>query len=77
MLAGPNFDETERMLGALRCRLIASGGVGTVEHVARLARMCGLYGCIIGKALYDRAVTLPELVAICRPAAGHSSASQP
>ena len=69
MLTGPNFSETEKMLGALRCNLIASGGVGSAAHVERLARMPGLYGCIIGKALYDRNVTLPELVALCRPAA--------
>jgi phosphoribosylformimino-5-aminoimidazole carboxamide ribotide isomerase len=76
MLAGPNFAETEKMLAALNCNLIASGGVGTAAHVARLARMPGLYGCIVGKALYDRSVTLPELVALCRPPAGQPSESQ-
>ena len=70
MLAGPNFSETENMLHALKCHLIASGGVGSEAHVARLAQMPGLYGCIIGKALYDKNVTLPGLVALCRPAAG-------
>ena len=77
MLTGPNFSETEKMLGALRCYLIASGGVGSGAHVERLAQMPGLYGCIIGKALYDKNVTLPELVALCRPAAGHQSAQKP
>ena len=61
MLAGPNFAETEKMLRALHCQLIASGGVGTAEHVRRLAAMPGLYGCIIGKALYDGAVSLREI----------------
>ncbi|MCE9608691.1 MAG: 1-(5-phosphoribosyl)-5-[(5-phosphoribosylamino)methylideneamino]imidazole-4-carboxamide isomerase [Chthoniobacter sp.] len=61
MLAGPNFMETERMLAVLGCQLIASGGVGTAEHVRRLAEMPGLYGCIIGKALYDGAVSLREI----------------
>ncbi len=61
MLTGPNFAETEKMLGALHCQLIASGGVGTAEHVRRLAAMPGLYGCIIGKALYDGAVHLRDL----------------
>ncbi len=63
MLAGPNFAETEKMLGTLHCQLIASGGVGTAEHVRRLAAMPGLYGCIIGKALYDGAVSLREISA--------------
>jgi phosphoribosylformimino-5-aminoimidazole carboxamide ribotide isomerase len=61
MLTGPNFPETEKMLAALRCQLIASGGVGSADHVLRLRQMPGLYGCIIGKALYDGAVNLREI----------------
>ncbi len=61
MLAGPNFSETEKMLGALGCQLIASGGVSSAEDVRRLAQMPGLYGCIMGKALYDGAVQLKNL----------------
>ena len=70
MLTGPNFTETEKMLGALGCQLIASGGVGSADHVRRLAAMPGLYGCIIGKALYDGAVSLREISAHRVPAAG-------
>jgi len=61
MMAGPNFAETEKMLGALRCQLIASGGVSSVADVKRLGQMTGLYGCIIGKALYDGAINLRDL----------------
>jgi phosphoribosylformimino-5-aminoimidazole carboxamide ribotide isomerase len=61
MLTGPNFPETEKMLAALRCQLIASGGVGSADDVRRLREMPGLYGCIIGKALYDGAVTLSQI----------------
>jgi phosphoribosylformimino-5-aminoimidazole carboxamide ribotide isomerase len=61
MLEGPNFTETEKMLATLQCQLIASGGVGTAEHVLRLAQMPGLYGCIIGKALYDGKVRLADV----------------
>jgi phosphoribosylformimino-5-aminoimidazole carboxamide ribotide isomerase len=64
MLQGPNFEETERMLAALDCQLIASGGVSSADDVRRLAQMRGLYGCIIGKALYDGAVALRELAAL-------------
>ncbi len=60
MLQGPNFAELEKMLAALGCQLIASGGVSSAEDVRRLGRMPGLYGCIIGKALYDGALTLGE-----------------
>jgi phosphoribosylformimino-5-aminoimidazole carboxamide ribotide isomerase len=61
MLTGPNFPETEKMLAALRCQLIASGGVSSADDVRRLGGLPGLYGCIIGKALYDGALTLAEV----------------
>jgi phosphoribosylformimino-5-aminoimidazole carboxamide ribotide isomerase len=61
MLQGPNFAETEKVLQTLTCQLIASGGVSSAADVERLAQMPGLYGCIIGKALYDGAVNLPDL----------------
>ncbi len=63
MLQGPNFAETQKMLEALDCQLIASGGVSSAADVERLAQMPGLYGCIIGKALYDGAVHLRDLTA--------------
>ena len=63
MMQGPNFAETEKMLHALQCQLIASGGVSSAADVRRLAQMTGLYGCIIGKALYDGAVKLRDLTA--------------
>jgi phosphoribosylformimino-5-aminoimidazole carboxamide ribotide isomerase len=64
MMQGPNFAEMEKMLSTLECQLIASGGVSSVGDVRRLGEMPGLYGCIIGKALYDEAMSLPELVAM-------------
>jgi phosphoribosylformimino-5-aminoimidazole carboxamide ribotide isomerase len=65
MLQGPNFAETARVHEAVSAKggqLIASGGVGNAEHVRRLAEMPNLYGCIIGKALYDGTLTLREVV---------------
>jgi phosphoribosylformimino-5-aminoimidazole carboxamide ribotide isomerase len=61
MMQGPNFIETENVLRSLSCQLIASGGVSSADDVRRLAQMSGLYGCIIGKALYDGAVNLREI----------------
>ena len=61
MMQGPNFTEMENMLAALNCKLIASGGVSSASDVERLGRMPGLYGCIIGKALYDAAVKLRDI----------------
>ena len=69
MMQGPNFAETEKMLGSLHSQLIASGGVSSVADVQRLGLMPGLYGCIIGKALYDGAMNLREVVANLRATA--------
>jgi phosphoribosylformimino-5-aminoimidazole carboxamide ribotide isomerase len=64
MLQGPNFDETEKVnaaVTALGGQVIASGGVGTAAHVKRIATLPEIYGCIIGKALYDKTLSLREL----------------
>lgn len=57
MLQGPNFAELESLLTDLNCNLIASGGVSSAADVRKLAAMPGLYGAIIGKALYDGHIT--------------------
>jgi phosphoribosylformimino-5-aminoimidazole carboxamide ribotide isomerase len=57
MLEGPNFAELEKMLSLLHCNLIASGGVSCAEDLRHLNAMPGLYGAIIGKALYDGRIT--------------------
>jgi phosphoribosylformimino-5-aminoimidazole carboxamide ribotide isomerase len=66
MLCGPNFAGVQAMLESVGCRVIASGGVGTKAHIARLLELPGLYGCIIGRALYEKTVSLPELAAMTR-----------
>ena len=63
MLSGPNFAEIENVLSLVRCQVIASGGVSTADDVLRLAALPGLYGTIIGKALYDDRIRLDELAA--------------
>jgi phosphoribosylformimino-5-aminoimidazole carboxamide ribotide isomerase len=66
MLAGPNFAETARVNEAVTARggqVILSGGIGTADHVLTANAMPNLYGCIIGKALYDHAVSLEDVAA--------------
>lgn len=56
MLSGPNFKSIERILHELKgISLIASGGVASIEDIARLSEYVpsGLKGCIVGKAIYD------------------------
>jgi phosphoribosylformimino-5-aminoimidazole carboxamide ribotide isomerase len=62
MLAGPNVAEMSAMQEAVEWPVVASGGVTTKEDVARLAA-AGLAGCIIGRALYEGTISLPEALA--------------
>jgi phosphoribosylformimino-5-aminoimidazole carboxamide ribotide isomerase len=64
MMQGPNYAELEKMGASVGCAVIASGGVAAAEHVRRLAAIPHLHGCIIGKALYERTVSLAELAAL-------------
>lgn len=59
-LSGPNYEAIEKLLGTVDVPVIVSGGVKSVAHVRRLARLGprGLEGVIIGKALYSGSLTL-------------------
>ncbi len=59
---GPNFEATAALAASTRTPVIASGGVGSLEHLRRLAES-GAAACIVGKALYSGAFTLEEAVA--------------
>lgn len=67
MLGGPNLAAMRRMHEAIRLPLVASGGVTTADDVAALAAV-GLTGCIIGRALYENRITLPEALAAAKSA---------
>ncbi len=61
MMAGPNIAETRKMAGAVSVPVIASGGVTTLEDVSQLAQ-ADVDGCIIGRALYEGALTVSEAI---------------
>ena len=65
MLKGPNFVEYERLMRETSLDIIASGGVTTKEDIERLAQM-GIYGAIVGKALYDEKIDLKEAIRCSR-----------
>lgn len=67
MMAGPNLDAMEEMARAVSIPVIASGGVTVADDVANLARR-GLAGCIIGRALYEGSLTLPDALAAAKEA---------
>lgn len=61
MLSGPNFDQLTALQKAVKCNIVASGGVTTLDDVKRLRDM-GLYGAIIGKAYYAGTLDLAEAI---------------
>ena len=62
MMAGPNVAAMAEMQAAVDLPVVASGGVTTKEDVARLADV-SVAGCIIGRALYEGTLTLPDALA--------------
>ena len=61
MMQGPNFEELRTVDEASSIDVIASGGVSTKEDIEKLRQM-NLYGAIIGKALYEGALSLEKLL---------------
>ena len=61
MMVGPNVEAMAQMQAAVDLPVVASGGVTTPEDVARLAGV-PMAGCIIGRALYEGTITLPEAI---------------
>jgi phosphoribosylformimino-5-aminoimidazole carboxamide ribotide isomerase len=59
MMAGPNVAAMAEMQASVGWPVVASGGVTTRDDVARLAAV-SMAGCIIGRALYEGTITLPE-----------------
>jgi phosphoribosylformimino-5-aminoimidazole carboxamide ribotide isomerase len=63
MLSGPNFDIYRELSEKVSIKIIASGGVTSLEDIKRLGEM-NLYGAIIGKALYDGRVRLADALKV-------------
>lgn len=61
-MQGTNRALYARLAGQLSLKLIASGGVSSLEDVRALARL-GLYGAIIGRAYYTGALTIEDAIA--------------
>jgi phosphoribosylformimino-5-aminoimidazole carboxamide ribotide isomerase len=61
MMVGPNVEAMAEMQAAVEFEVVASGGVTTREDVARLGAV-PMAGAIIGRALYEGNLTLPEAI---------------
>lgn len=62
-LAGPNLAAMEEMVKSVDADIIASGGVGSIEHIKALIPT-GVEGVIVGRALYTGNVDLAEAIAV-------------
>ena len=60
-LAGPNVNAMAEMANAVNADIIASGGVGSLDHIKSLVTT-GVEGVIVGKALYTDKVDLTEAI---------------
>jgi phosphoribosylformimino-5-aminoimidazole carboxamide ribotide isomerase len=64
MEVGPNIAETARLADDGGLPVIASGGVGTLEHLAALSRTTSkIVGAIVGRALHEQRFSLADAVA--------------
>lgn len=62
-MKGPNVEATRKMAEATHVPVVASGGVGTLEHL-RALRELPIQGAIIGKSLYENAFSVEEALAV-------------
>lgn len=69
-LGGVNVAATAELARLSGAKVIASGGVATLEDIRALQKYEneGIEGCIIGKALYTGAIDLKEALAVAKTA---------
>jgi phosphoribosylformimino-5-aminoimidazole carboxamide ribotide isomerase len=63
-LAGPNYQRLEELAQAVSCDITASGGVRDIGHIKALRDM-GMYGAIVGKAIYSGTLDLKQAILLC------------
>ena len=64
-MQGTNRELYRRLSRAFSLRLVASGGVSTLEDIRALREM-NLYGAIVGKALYTGDIDLKEAIEVAK-----------
>lgn len=62
---GPAVQATAELQANLRATVIASGGIGALDHL-RALRDAGVRSAVCGRALYSGAFTLEEAFRVCR-----------
>lgn len=69
MMQGVNVEATRDLAKAIDVPVIASGGVTDLDCIVKLnaVRESGIEGVIIGRALYEGTISLPEAMALVDP----------
>jgi phosphoribosylformimino-5-aminoimidazole carboxamide ribotide isomerase len=64
-MSGPNVAATADLAQSCGLPVIASGGVSNLQDIENLVRLesKGIEGAIIGRALYNGTIKLPEAIA--------------
>lgn len=61
MLIGPNLQAYKRLIDTTEMKVIASGGITSLEDLKKL-KLLGVEGAIIGKSLYEGIIKLEEVL---------------
>jgi phosphoribosylformimino-5-aminoimidazole carboxamide ribotide isomerase len=66
MLQGPNLHHTKLLAEAGDTPVIASGGVGSIDHIKAIKDVPIIWGVIVGRSLYEGKVNLNEAIQVAR-----------
>jgi phosphoribosylformimino-5-aminoimidazole carboxamide ribotide isomerase len=76
MFSGVDAAGAARVAAEAGVEVVASGGVATLDDIVA-CRQAGLYGVIVGKALYEGRIDLAEALRVAaQPASGNPPASE-
>jgi phosphoribosylformimino-5-aminoimidazole carboxamide ribotide isomerase len=73
---GPNVEDTATLAREVQMPILASGGVGCIEDLGRLATIAGVVGAVVGRALYTGAIDLRRAKAVAAASAGPAGSSR-
>lgn len=62
-LSGPNLDQLNKLITAVSCNIIASGGITNIDDMRALLDL-NVYGAICGKSIYKGTLSLEEAIKI-------------
>ena len=67
MMSGPNLTMLDELKAAVKCNIIASGGVANLKDIINLTDL-DIYGAISGKAIYSGTLDLARAIEVAHAA---------